>query len=85
MKSKITIDLDYDNHPVIRVIYLYSEDVRDKMVNRFLEAFGHNSSWCKIEIMSSIPDGSIFQIRPINNSELEKTSEEMNKRIITNT
>lgn len=40
MRSRITIDLDQDNQPIIKIDYLASEDVRDKMVKRFLESFG---------------------------------------------
>lgn len=40
MKSKITIDLDENNTPVVLIKYESSEDVRDKMVKRFLEKIG---------------------------------------------
>lgn len=40
MKSKIQIDLDWDNQPIIKIEYVPSDDVRDKMVKRFLETFG---------------------------------------------
>src|SRR5689334_7872403 len=39
MKSRISIDVDYDNQPIIKVEYVESEDVRDKLVGRFLRAF----------------------------------------------
>lgn len=51
MKSKIRIDLDQTNTPVIMVDYIESEDVRDKMVGRFIEGFGFNSNEAKIEFM----------------------------------
>lgn len=40
MRSKIMIDLDEDNQPIIKIDYFSSEDVRDKMVKKFLEGFG---------------------------------------------
>lgn len=43
MRSKIMIDLDHDNQPIIKIDYYASEDVRDKMVKRFLETFGESS------------------------------------------
>lgn len=45
MKSKITIDVDFQNQPVIKIQYIESEDVRDKLVKRFLEKFGGVSAW----------------------------------------
>ena len=43
MKSRITIDVDYDNQPIILIDYQESDDVRDKLVKRFLEGFGGES------------------------------------------
>lgn len=43
MKSRITIDVDEDNQPIIKIEYNESEDVRDKLVKRFMEKFG--GSW----------------------------------------
>lgn len=43
MESRISIDLDWDNQPIIRIDYKPSEDVRDKMVKRFMESFGDPS------------------------------------------
>lgn len=43
MKSKITIDFDWDNQPIIRIEYEDSPDVRDKLVKRFMESFGGGS------------------------------------------
>lgn len=43
MKSKITIDMDWDNQPIILIEYEESPDVRDKMVKRFMETFGGES------------------------------------------
>lgn len=43
MKSRITIDVDYDNQPCILIDYQESDDVRDKLVKRFIEGFGGTS------------------------------------------
>lgn len=47
MKSKITVDVDLDNQPVLKVEYAASEDVRDKLVKKFLETFGGESRWAE--------------------------------------
>ena len=39
MKSRITIDVDYDNQPIIKIEYLESEDVRDKLLVQFLKEY----------------------------------------------
>lgn len=75
MKSKITIDLDFDNQPVIKIDYQHSEDVRDKMVKRFLETFGYTSAWAKITFEESPSDGSkgdtsVSRLRPIPENEI---------------
>jgi hypothetical protein len=67
MKSRITIDLDYDNQPIITIEYQASEDVRDKMVGRFLGQFGGDSSWAHFNFESHGDKGnSVAKIRPIS-------------------
>jgi hypothetical protein len=44
MKSRISIDVDYDNQPIIKIEYQNSEDVRDKLVKKFMETFGSGQS-----------------------------------------
>lgn len=49
MKSRITIDFDFENNqPVIEINYQSSDDVRDKLVNGFLERLGYDSAWFRI-------------------------------------
>lgn len=82
MKSRITIDLDYDNQPIIKVEYTPSPDVRDSMVKRFLEKFGGESSWAKMTYTqyASLHSNGVFgaeciaQIRPICNHDLPEES-----------
>lgn len=49
MKSKLTIDLDEDNQPIILIHYNESEDVRDKMVKIFLQSFVSESPLAEIK------------------------------------
>ena len=55
MKSKITIDVDWDNQPIIKIEYNHSDDVRDTLVKRFLEAFGADSSWANFRYVETSP------------------------------
>ena len=50
MKSRITIEVDFENNnvPVIQILQSYSDDVRDKLIKSFTECVG-GSSWCRIE------------------------------------
>lgn len=70
MKSRITIDVDYENQPIIKIEYLESEDVRDKLVKRFLESFGYDSIYCThnfinyVEINSNKKESWIKPVRP---------------------
>lgn len=66
MKSKILIDVDYDNQPIIRIEYQNSEDVRDKLVKRFLEAFGGQSMYASFYFVDAQPhEGQRAMVRPI--------------------
>lgn len=47
MLSKVSIDVDEDNAPIIKIQHISSEDVRDKLVKRFLQSFGGE---CEAEI-----------------------------------
>ena len=83
MKSKITIDVDHDNQPIIKIEYFNSEDVRDKLVGKFLETFSHASVWCRTfeqmvgHPINGIPAPSrISTIRPVHPNELKNLSSE---------
>lgn len=47
MKSRVSIDVDHDNQPVIKIEHSQSEDVRDKLVKKFLTSFGGESRWAE--------------------------------------
>lgn len=72
MKSKIMIDVDYDNQPIIKIEYQESEDVRDKLVKRFMEAFGGKSTFANFWFLSDEISNSKAKIRPIGPDEAEK-------------
>ncbi len=49
MKSRITIEVDFNNHnkPIIQVMSRYSDDIRDNLIQAFYQSL-QGSSWCKI-------------------------------------
>lgn len=71
MRSRITIDLDFDNQPIIRIDYFSSEDVRDKMVKKFLETFT-GGCWAKFNFTEQNTEyvNSSAIVRPIKSEEL---------------
>ncbi|HMF73452.1 MAG TPA: hypothetical protein VK616_18355 [Flavitalea sp.] len=72
MLSKISIDLDEDNSPVIKIEYKESPDVRDKMVKRFMENFGGESRWANVRFENgwNHTPNSQFIVRPLNYTDL---------------
>lgn len=70
MKSRIHIDVDEDNQPIITINYVASEDVKDKLVKKFMETFGSQSSWAEFKFTSAV-DNSDCRIRPIKPQDLE--------------
>lgn len=54
MKSRITIEVDFENgnQPVIQIMQMHSDDVRDKLLGSFSQQFG-GSSWCQIKWVSN--------------------------------
>ena len=66
MLSKIQIDIDADNQPVIKIEYRASEDVRDKMVKRFMETFGGESWFASFNFHQHKDNGDcVALVRPI--------------------
>lgn len=60
MKSRITIEIDFDNNnePVIQILSRNSDDVRDNLIKSFYQKLG-NSSWCKIIFKQHIMDETL--------------------------
>lgn len=71
MKSKITIDLDHDNQPVIKINYQHSDDVRDKMVKRFLESFTEDITVAAFRYEAHGGDESTSVLRPLDKSDFK--------------
>lgn len=78
MKSRISIDLDYYNKPIINIEYRESDDLRDKVVKRFLEEFGHNSNFCRVNWQIRENDiNQAVNISPISPAQLEDSYHDM--------
>ena len=75
MKSRITIEVDFDNKtPYIKVINNYSsDDMRDKSITYFREKLQYTSSWANIIFRENLskPDELRFDIIPITPNEME--------------
>lgn len=84
MKSRITIEVDFDNGnlPIIKVIQQQSSDVRDALLQNFIQSFQHTSRWCKVEYKGNHPVSSeqgrpdasyqhVYHIIPIVPAELQ--------------
>lgn len=55
MKSRITIEVDFDNGnmPVIQILSRNSDDVRDNLLKSFLQSLQHTSRWGVIHYAGS--------------------------------
>lgn len=76
MKSRITIEVDFDNGnmPVIQILqYPDSNDVRDNLLKHFCQQFG-GSSWCKIAWNGSSDEFNRIYISPICPNQLKEES-----------
>lgn len=77
MKSRITIAVDFDsnNQPVLEIIAIDSEDVRDKLLKAFYQSLGGTSNTCKLEfsqvqrVDAGDPTTRIL-IRPVSSQDL---------------
>ena len=75
MRSKITIEVDFPNGnlPIIRVISRDSDDVRDRLIQSFLQSLQHTSRWCTIVYQGETTDaGKMWHISPIQIPYLEQ-------------
>lgn len=77
MKSRMTIEIDYDNQPIIMINYEPSEDVRDGLVKRFLETFSGESSYASFRFVHSPQDkpNSLARIRPIKPEDMKDVAQ----------
>jgi len=86
MKSRITIEVDFDdnNQPVLQILQTNdSDDVRDKLLSHFCQQFG-GSSWCTIKWVSQAPDNpnqntffNRIHIKPIREEQFEEQAKIM--------
>jgi len=85
MKSRITIEVDFENsnQPIIQILQTNSDDVRDKLLSAFCQQFG-GSSWCQIKWVSQMPDNSNentffnrIHITPISEKQFKEQAEIM--------
>ena len=70
MKSRIQIDFTEQNDPCIVVKYEESEDVRDKLIQKFKQGLEGVSNLAQV---SFLPEGKGFIITPIGIKDLEET------------
>ena len=85
MKSRITIEVDFENNnqPMIRVIQdRSSDDVRDKLLKDFAEKLGYASSWLKVKFPAYGPDTAlIYTIHPITPEQMEEEAKIMSEQV----
>jgi len=63
MKSRISIDVAEDNQPIIKIEYRHSDDVRDKLIKRFLENIDEGSE-VGFRYTDNVPGGCNSELRP---------------------
>jgi hypothetical protein len=58
MKSRITVEVDFDrkNEPVIQILFRKSDDVRDNLLQSFLQSLQGQSNWLRIDLMQYCDD-----------------------------
>lgn len=90
MKSRITIEVDFDmNQPFLKVQFVESEDVRDKLLKAFIERLEHTSMFFQTyQINPSKNNGAYqldFQIWAVSPKELDGLTEKISlmKRLNT--
>lgn len=80
MKSRITIEVDFDNgnRPIIQIRQVWSEDVRDKILQAFTETLAGKSSWLRLDYsLSQTENTARLNISAIPPHELKKEADIM--------
>lgn len=80
MNSRITIDVNEANQPIIKVRYRDTEDVRDKLVKKFIEGL-QGSAWCRVQFVTGLDGKQDLDIRPLTFDSLETEAREIEKWI----
>lgn len=82
MKSRISIDVNEDNQPIIKIEWNESDDVRDKLVKRYLEKFGTDSHIAKFQyenwFIENTTNNRLASITPLSLKELRKETKLLN-------
>jgi len=71
MKSSIKIAVNSECKPVIEVIQIESDDVRDTLIKKWKESLGYVSNWAKIEFVDPNGEGVRFHLTPVTVEEME--------------
>lgn len=81
MLSRISIDVDSDNQPIIKIEYKHSDDVRDKLVKKFMESFGSFSCFATFFFHSPPQEqsNSVAHVRPLPIQEFKYHVDEMKR------
>jgi len=78
MKSKITIEMDFENNtPVLQVNYQQSDDVRDKLIGEFFNKLGHVSEYFILSKVFYIQDSARYTIAPITPKDMKMVGANM--------
>lgn len=82
MESKIQIDIDNSGLPQIRIDYRLTDDLRDRLIGRFIDRMGipadRNGFWayCRLghetqSIKDGVHDGRVVFVEPMNKEVLD--------------
>jgi hypothetical protein len=88
MESRITIEVDFEdnNEPYIRIKSAYTDDLRDKLLRKFIETFGHQNGWLKFSFSGRDEnDNDYYRITAIKLEELAEQAKLMNLLAVVNT
>jgi hypothetical protein len=89
MKSRITIEVDFNNHnkPIIQIVSRHSDDIRDNLIKAFYQSL-QGSSWCRVRFEQhydnpKAPEENFHRIliTPIPFDNVKQEGEEMLEQI----
>jgi hypothetical protein len=65
MKSSIKIDFNEVMQPIIVINRVKSEDVRDKLIDNFIQILGYSSSWVEVVFVTHTSEKQEIHLYPI--------------------
>lgn len=88
MKSRITIEVDFDNNnlPFIQVVNNHqSPDVRDKLITQFRQMLGGRSRWLRVDFpeFHQDPESVMMTLHPITEDQFKHEGQCMLDRPVT--